>query len=508
MENKARYISFTGLKKYRQCPYSFYRHYNELKELPSEAMLKGRGQHSEVEAYINGLSAGENLSLKLKRFIDFILKDSSGFETESKIELKYFPELTLIGYVDFYSIDETETKVSIVDWKSNKGFEDEEQLKIYCVGMLEKYPFLEVFDVYFYFRGQDFYTHQTFLRDEIESYEIALKEELKAIIEVDEFKTNAGDHCKWCSYADICPELKKFRVVEIKSLEEAEELLKKIEVLNAVIKKTEKLIQEFMEKNSIDTIVAGDKKACLVPSVSFKKLKAYEKDKIYYSNIKAKLSGSEEPVMIEEDKIKETKIKTRLVHKTKGTIYVVNTTKGYKLIYEDGRQLRGSKLHETMEDAEKELLEVWAKKRDYSIVEPEQENVSEKPEEKKEPEETKETASKKEKVETPEVTIQDPINPTDTMTIPPKKTKETQEPLELPQGCVWCGCNPCRCNNVPDFKYMGQVKKMYIEGLGKSHEDFEKFKKQIALKTGFDKNTVRVYKAIEDHVKKMMALMK
>lgn len=247
------HLSYTSMSCFERCPKQF--EFSRTTKAPSTgAMEAGTGIHAKLAADLKAGAAKPSVGgRKLEAFFKYALPSATGIEEKIEIDLmgqKY------IGFIDAY-LDRGEV-VRIVDWKSYKGsMVNEKQLKMYALGLLDKFPNAKVFECYFFYVGSDSYDKYEFFRDDIESFERELYDLTMKITATKEFAPAPGSHCSYCQYTTDCPAAKNLKIVECATLEQATEMATKLFAVSALCEQAEKLLKTFMIENGLEEILVG-----------------------------------------------------------------------------------------------------------------------------------------------------------------------------------------------------------------------------------------------------------
>jgi len=231
--------SYSKINTFKNCPYRFKLQYLDkikTKFNKTPALEKGSFLHYGIEHYLKGdlkdkinefkfeVSKDENI-LEYKKQLKKILKSENvqlykSFDKENvfieegfglywkeinnkwQFELgEYSFDSTIYGYIDLMIYDDFLERVSIIDHKSGKYREDQDelQLKIYAIVGFLKFPNINNVYVQFDFIEQDKSINFKFERKDLDkiSYEVIQK-----IIEIENEKNfNKKDtYCNWCPY--------------------------------------------------------------------------------------------------------------------------------------------------------------------------------------------------------------------------------------------------------------------------------------------------------------------
>lgn len=216
--------SFSRYGDYKKCPALFkYKHIDKLKEPPNAAMERGSAIHKLAENYVNGVL--RTLPVELKLFADQFKKlkaqkikvvedswtwtkewaaettwnDWAGAWLRVKLDVGYH----VPAHNAFVPIDHKTGK-----FREDKNVEYVEQLELYALAALKKYPDISVASPRLWYldqgrtypdpaQGED---ELEFFRKDEKMLEKTWAARIKPMFADSTFKPTPGDACRWCHF--------------------------------------------------------------------------------------------------------------------------------------------------------------------------------------------------------------------------------------------------------------------------------------------------------------------
>jgi len=190
-----------------------------------------------------------------------------------------FLTFSLQGVIDCYSV--SGPVASVVDWKLFSIPENADQLKTYCLLLLQKYPELQFFTCFYVSLKGEFFKRYSFSREDIEDYLNDLAKIADTIAETKEFLPKPSQNCAFCHFVKDCYEENQIteEIFQIQSLEQARELARKVYIAEAFLDRVKKLLKEYMLNEGLEEIVFDDERVYLSPSIALRFGKANGKRK-------------------------------------------------------------------------------------------------------------------------------------------------------------------------------------------------------------------------------------
>lgn len=111
----------------------------------------------------------------------------------------------MMGYIDYFAIHDD--VAIIIDWKSGKYRPEAsyEQLELYAIWVLEKYPDINEIDLIFYYVEHDKLSIKTISKNEISSFKDNLLSNISTIENTTEFNpTPSKRACLHCAFFNTC----------------------------------------------------------------------------------------------------------------------------------------------------------------------------------------------------------------------------------------------------------------------------------------------------------------
>jgi RecB family exonuclease len=208
--------SFSGLKKFEQCPYSvFIDKVRRISQKSSSAADRGTQIHQQAEDYVNGTLT--ELPDTLKHFTDRFNILREGF-VEGKVELEgdwgFNPEWAKTGWMDLdtwarIKLDclykEDETSARVIDYKTGKKFGNEmshgQQALLYAIATFFKFPELEFAQTELWYLDQNEVTIKSFTRAQAMMFAPGIHARAIKMTTCEDFEpTPSKEACRWCSY--------------------------------------------------------------------------------------------------------------------------------------------------------------------------------------------------------------------------------------------------------------------------------------------------------------------
>jgi len=246
-------ISWSKLSLYEQCPYKWKRAYiDKVRELPSEALLRGRKEHKRMENLIlqRQLPEGEPV---LSSFLEMYIYNPyiKNIKVEGSELKREYSSFILNGRVDVIVIYNN-GKVVVVDWKTGHGEADEDQLKFYCLLALDFIPenFTHFEATFFYLDGGYFSGMKKYSLEDIKEFEEDIIKRCNKLLNEKEYKRKPNKYCYWCNFISECSNiLKKYKFPEsIDSIEKAIDIWQKKMLADAFSRKAEELLRNYLMK--------------------------------------------------------------------------------------------------------------------------------------------------------------------------------------------------------------------------------------------------------------------
>lgn len=108
------------------------------------------------------------------------------------------------GFIDYYAVHDN--LGVIVDWKSGK-FKDRpsfEQLQLYSIWLIEKYPQIDEIDLLFYYIEHNKFNIITIDKQSIIKFRDNLLSDISTIEKTDTFSINPSKQCVYCPFFESC----------------------------------------------------------------------------------------------------------------------------------------------------------------------------------------------------------------------------------------------------------------------------------------------------------------
>ncbi len=250
-------MSFSRIKMYEECPRKYwYRYVDEYtgRGLPNEMMAEGNEQHAAIQTAIEtgNLNAVPG---KLKPIVEKFFNDPV---IEDEIEFFLYSGQPLIGYVDVHSYEPDKRMISILDIKLFVEPKDDTQLKIYALGLRNKYPDVLAYRGWYYMAGLDYYRPFLFYDDDLDNFEEELNRKVDTLLAEEEFELNPGTHCHTCPYVHKCEAAQTYEIEPIQTMEEAQLLMERVHIADGFVKQYREHLKTFMEENGLAEVPFND----------------------------------------------------------------------------------------------------------------------------------------------------------------------------------------------------------------------------------------------------------
>lgn len=128
---------------------------------------------------------------------------------DKHLNIKGYSDMDVIfrGYIDHVCVDEETNTLMIIDWKTGKYKEQEdqswEQLLYYGISLFSKMPFDNILMMYAYVdHGK--VNKKILKRENIKKYQKALLTNIKNIETASKFDKNEDYLCNWCEFMSVC----------------------------------------------------------------------------------------------------------------------------------------------------------------------------------------------------------------------------------------------------------------------------------------------------------------
>ena len=231
--------SFSKMGSFHQCPRKFKLQYIDKIKIPFEtniALEKGKYLHHLIECdlknekgnFVFKLSKDEDKNKYRQIFNNFIVSPHYNFFKSLKEKYieqgfslildpsrqgknKLIPEnykngknVLVRGFIDFLAIkDDVNQKTAIiVDWKSGKYKEDqnEMQVMIYSIWAFLRFSQIEKVETYFYFIEHNKFVSRTYYREQLNELIKNMIDYIKPIEKASQFPKNITALCDWCPF--------------------------------------------------------------------------------------------------------------------------------------------------------------------------------------------------------------------------------------------------------------------------------------------------------------------
>ena len=208
-------ISYSGLKKYEQCPHQFYRtkvKKDIVEDFSGEAAVWGNEVHKALEEYLR-----DNRPLD-GRFAPYehYAKGLAGIEGEKHVEIKlaidadanpvpfFDKKAAYRGIIDYLVIRPGGREAFLVDHKTGK-VRPTKQLHFNALMVFAKFPKLRVLKTAFFWLPANTYTKFAFHRNDLDDIWSEFDESLSAMeesFETDHWPKKKTGLCPWCPVYD------------------------------------------------------------------------------------------------------------------------------------------------------------------------------------------------------------------------------------------------------------------------------------------------------------------
>jgi CRISPR/Cas system-associated exonuclease Cas4 (RecB family) len=207
--------SYSRLNTYRQCPYRYKLTVIEKRKEPeSSALLRGQTIHKLAENYIKGISKSIAPELKtftaefkaLKKF-DVDAETQWAFTREWKTTEWFAYDVWNRMVIDAAALVKPKKKGSdiilrVIDFKTGKVYgENEEQLGLYALGGMSRYPEVDAVETELWYLDQGEEKKIMFSREKVPELVEYWDKETKALFKDKTFAPRPGDHCRWCPFS-------------------------------------------------------------------------------------------------------------------------------------------------------------------------------------------------------------------------------------------------------------------------------------------------------------------
>lgn len=198
--------SYSSLSCFEKCPAQYkFRYIDKIPEGPSsEALVRGRRLHTELDLYMRGTDTEippcglpfkqELEELRARRAVP---EQRWDFDDEWKFvhQKSWVVAITDVHYVD--------GKLGVViDYKSGKYYDTHiDQAKLYGVALLSKEPKIQTARVEFFYLDKVDIVDMEIDRDEAQEIKQNFEARASVIALAEEFEPRPTKFCKWCSYA-------------------------------------------------------------------------------------------------------------------------------------------------------------------------------------------------------------------------------------------------------------------------------------------------------------------
>lgn len=199
--------SYSSMKLYEQCPskYKFYK-IDKLPDSSGPAAERGKVIHSEIESYLN--KETENLSDETKSLqeqLDSFRSIGAQSEVEFAVD-HYWNKIDFNhafamfrGIIDVLHVDGD--SAMIVDWKTGKIRDYEDQLNVYATVILSIMPTVQVVNLFIqYVDTPKLVKYASVSRKDLTFWQERLATRLKAIETDTIHAANPSWLCRYCNY--------------------------------------------------------------------------------------------------------------------------------------------------------------------------------------------------------------------------------------------------------------------------------------------------------------------
>lgn len=199
-------FSNSSIKTYEQCPFKYkLTRIDHLQEPAGEAADRGKRIHAEFENMLNGLGL---VTEDMEHWLPYI-EELKQHKAMPEFEVGFTrdwqscdfkdKDVWLRGIFDVFYVDGS--TAYIADWKTGKERDYEEQLRLYGVMVLAKYP--EVQEVQLeiiYIDLKKRVSYQTMHRGDFEQLKTWVIKRIQKIENDDVFAPHPSFGCKWCHF--------------------------------------------------------------------------------------------------------------------------------------------------------------------------------------------------------------------------------------------------------------------------------------------------------------------
>lgn len=146
----------------------------------------------------------ENEYINLSFDFDHNLVEAKMYLNHKMSESESKSNAAFVGYIDYCAVQDD--FAMIIDWKTGKYRDTPsyDQLELYAIWLLDKYPNIQEFDLLFYYVEHDKFSIKTVGRVEVENFKTSLKKKISLIENTESFKPNINKHCEVCAYFNTC----------------------------------------------------------------------------------------------------------------------------------------------------------------------------------------------------------------------------------------------------------------------------------------------------------------
>src|SRR6056297_610462 len=255
-------LSFSKLRTFETCPKMYdYKYNQKLPTFETESMKFGSDLHQTISDALldkktdyavfpsEKLSEAERLVNNALEYVEArtVVGSEQKFGMTEEFEEATYEEGIFRGIVDAIIYD-PDDGMEIIDFKTNYAGYPKEQLLFYALLLNANFKVLPDKLTYFSLRLNQAVTHTVMVK-ELEDFKERLLKQKQEIETTKEFKENPGSHCSLCSFIHKCLlAAKTLELPEIKTLEQAKDILLKGEMHTAFASKCKKLAQNFVKE--------------------------------------------------------------------------------------------------------------------------------------------------------------------------------------------------------------------------------------------------------------------